>query len=1019
MSAQSADRLELLRPKRATAALLVALGLAASLASSLPAQAACDDNTPVNGQTVTCVAPDDPTGIGGNADNVTVNMLTGSSITRAAAGRGIDLDADAIIDMQVGSSITTAASEGMELGLRAMVTMGGSMNTANDAIEVGNDSVVLVLSTGSIVAANVSSNDAQAIDADNNAMITTQFGSTIMTTGGGISLGTTGTAIIALNDAMVDLGGSIVTVGKASGVQLGNDATLILQQGASIELTNFVNNVAGTQGAIVAANGANITIAGSVLTHNNTADGMRVGGTNSSVAAPINVTITGTGSIHTEGLNAEGIFINRPDAPGAMPPPFVANITVEAGGIVMADQAVAITEDILQVLQAETLTSLTVAGTVETGVVGGNAINLFIGDDRLELHGTFSIVGDALGGTGMDTFVLGGPGVGTFDASLLDGDGTDEGEQFLGFETFIKEDASAWTLTGMNDETFAWTVTGGSVFVTGILPGSSFDLSPGVDPVLFGGTGTLGSFDANDGTTVAPGTVPIEIATLTLTGGFTFEPGSLFDIDLDGTPVADLIAGTGVGTINGGGLNVTAQPGSYGAGERFTVIDVDTLAGGVFDEPVVDNLFLYDFVAVYDAGIGLVELEVVQDFVGSADTPNQMGAAEGLEDLDPDDPSLDDLRTLLSMVQSDEEAQALFDQLSGEIYATNLMLAANTGELFNRVLRNRGRVLGGSAIAQDAAADGNLSQRQLVEAAFADSDDPLTLLAQAGGAMAEDGTIRPWLGLYGEWNSIDGDGNAADVDQWIGGVAVGVETTWSSESFGGSVGLAAGYSHSSGEVDDRSSDVDADAWSIGLYGNLHSGAFGLAAAISYTHVGSDVSRDLPAPLGTAEGDVDSNVVVASLEGSYAFLVDRNVAVSPLAGIDALWVSQDDFDESGGGGGGLTGESNSYNTYTTALGGRVNGQWDLGAEWMGAWEIEVKWRHRFGDDVPNADLAFIGAVSGAGTFRVFGPETSDDWAEVGVGATLYSGMVDVGVRYDGALGSDIQSHALGLTVGVSF
>jgi hypothetical protein len=59
------------------------------------------------------------------------------------------------------------------------------------------------------------------------------------------------------------------------------------------------------------------------------------------------------------------------------------------------------------------------------------------------------------------------------------------------------------------------------------------------------------------------------------------------------------------------------------------------------------------------------------------------------------------------------------------------------------------------------------------------------------------------------------------------------------------------------------------------------------------------------------------------------------------------------------------------------------------------------------------------VSGAGTFRVFGPETSDDWAEVGVGATLYSGMVDVGVRYDGALGSDIQSHALGLTVGVSF
>jgi outer membrane autotransporter protein len=172
-------------------------------------------------------------------------------------------------------------------------------------------------------------------------------------------------------------------------------------------------------------------------------------------------------------------------------------------------------------------------------------------------------------------------------------------------------------------------------------------------------------------------------------------------------------------------------------------------------------------------------------------------------------------------------------------------------------------------------------------------------------------------------------------------------------------------------------------------------------------------------LGSTDANVNSNVFNASLEASYAFLLDKDLMLSPLAGIDAAWVSQDDFEEDGAGGVGLTGDSENFNTYSTALGARLGGRWDLGAEWMGAWEVEAKWRHRFGDDVPNADLAFIGALPDGGTFRVFGPETSDDWAEVGVGFTVYSGIVDVGLRYDGALGPDLQSHALSLTAGASF
>jgi outer membrane autotransporter protein len=999
---------------------LFALCLAGGLALPRPAAALCDNNAPAGGDVVTCVAPDDATGVQGNADMVTVNILAGGSITTVGGLAAINLDDDATVSLAAGAMITTTGTvgRGMDLGDNAEVTIGGDMMTTGDAVFVGNDSFVRLLGTGSITGAD---DDVQAIEAGANATIITDAGSIITTFGHPSSTtGDIGTAIVVGANGNVDLGGDIMVSGKANGVSAGDDLTLLLREGASIAVDSGIPNFSGIGGAIVAANGADITIAGQITTNGNSMDGIHAGGTNSSAANPTNITVTGTGSIHTAGTGAEAIFLRRPAAPGAMPPPFVANVIIEAGGSVIADQSVAITEDTGQVLQSLTLTSLTVAGTVETGVINGTAINLFIGDDRLELHTTYAIVGDVLGGDGTDDFVLGGPaGDGMFDASALDGDGVDEGEQFLGFETFVKEDASTWTLTGINDETFAWDVTGGGLFVTGTLANSTFDLSTGADAVLFGGTGTIAAFMANDGATVAPGTLPDQIATLSVNSGFTFEPGSTFLVDLDGTPVADLIAGTGVGTINGGTIDVNAMPGSYEPGERFTVVDVTSQAGPGFDAPVVDNLIFYDFLAIHDAGLGLVELEVVQDFQGPARTPNQRGAADGLEDLDPGDPTLDDLRTLLSSVGSEEEARALLDSLSGEIYATNLLLAANTGEIFNRSIRNRGRLLGGTAIAQQMAA-GDAMQRQLVAAAHANTDDPLTVVAQAGeGAMADDGAITPWVGIFGEYNAVDGDGNAAEVDQWIGGIALGLETGWQAQSFGGAVGLAFGYSHGEADVDDRQSDVDADSWHLGLYGSLNSGPFGLAAAFSYASVDSDVTRHLLGGLGSTSAEVDSHVFVASLEASYAFMLDENLLLSPLAGIDAAWVSQDEFEETGGGGAALTGDKNSYDSYTTALGARLGGQWQLGKDSLARWEVDAKWRHRFGDDVPAADLAFTGATPGSGTYRVFGPEGSDDWAELGFGFALQSGNVNVGIRYDGALGSDIQSHALSLTVGASF
>lgn len=984
-----------------------------SLLVASPAAADCDDNAPANGTTVTCDGPPiDLVGVQGDGDMVTVNVLTGASIS-VLNDNGIDLDDDAIVVMQSGTLINAtgggANGHGLELGDNADVTIAGTILSENEGIEIDNDGIVRLQDGANITGAGIQST---AILAGDRATIVTDAGSTISTTGqafqGG---GPTNNAIQVGDEAEITLGGDIFASGKASGVSAGDDLSLMLLEGATIQITDHPGgSLAG--GAINAANGANITIAGSITT-TGAAEGVSVGGANSSAANPIVVTVTGTGSIHTADAGAEGILLRRPAAPGGNPPPFIATLVVEDGGSVIADNAIAIAESATGL--GDTLTSLLIAGQVETGVAGGTAVSLQTGDDRLELHSTFSIVGDVLGGDDTDSFVLGGTTDGSFDASLLDGDGVDEGEQFLEFETFIKEDSASWTLTGANDETFAWDVQNGGLFVTGMLDASSFDLSSGADAVVFGGNGTIGSFNAQDGATVSPGTLAGEIATLTVTNGLSFQNGSVFLVDLDGTPVNDAVAGTGVATINGGDVMVNVQPGGYENGEVFTIVDVDSLAGGTFDS-VTDNAFLIEFVPLYDVAGGLVQLRADLTIESVAETPNEMGAATGIATADLGDPALGDLQALLPLIDTAEDTRLLLNGLSGEIYATNMLFSAQTGELFTQSIRHRGRVQGGGGGAMQSAQTGGAgNDLQLAAAALDTEASPFTQVAESGG-MAEDGGVGLWGGFIGQVSSFDEDGNAADADHWVAGAAFGVETAWQASGLAGSVGLGLGYTRGGGDVGDgRGSDVESNGYHIGLYGSLASGPFALSAAASYAWIDSEVTRTLPFGLGETEGDVDSGVISTSLEASYGIEAAEGLLISPLAGFDATWVSQDGFDEDGAGPA-LAGDDADYSTYSTALGARLSGMLPMQGDDVAVWEIDAKWRHRFGDDTPSADLAF---VAGSSPFEVYGPELGSDWAEVGAGLQYRSGVVSVGVRYDGDFGGSFSNHALSLTVGASF
>ena len=124
-------------------------------------------------------------------------------------------------------------------------------------------------------------------------------------------------------------------------------------------------------------------------------------------------------------------FINAPSV--SVP----ASITIDAGGRVHSAQGATIIDE--ETLEGRGYdTTLTVGGTLSTGVTNGDAALLGAGTDTLVLLPTYSITGSVRGGSGTDVFVLDGASgtSGSFNAGTVN---------LNDFELFEKRGAGQWT----------------------------------------------------------------------------------------------------------------------------------------------------------------------------------------------------------------------------------------------------------------------------------------------------------------------------------------------------------------------------------------------------------------------------------------------------------------------------------------------------------------------------------------------------------------------------------------------
>jgi outer membrane autotransporter protein len=575
-------------------------------------------------------------------------------------------------------------------------------------------------------------------------------------------------------------------------------------------------------------------------------------------------------------------------------------------------------------------------------------------------------------GEGNGTLVLNHSGAGYLFTPRLEGAGTITA---LSGTTSLISDSSGFT-------GYASIHHGATLVVNGKL-GGMLEVSSGG---RLAGSGMVGSTHVAGGGTIAPGN---SIGTLNVAGNITFAADSVYEVEVNpaGTD-ADLIHATGTATLDGGAVTHVGLGGTYQPFRTYEIVAADggvagTFAGVTSDFAFLDPLLSYDPNSVF---LTLVRNEVSFCSVGL--TPNQCATGDGVQSLGPGSQLNDAL-----VVLDDETARTAFDQLSGEIHASI-----------------RGAMLEDSRFVRDAATG-------RVRAAFDDVEArPLAVLSygedRPASVVADRDRLAVWAHAFGAWGEFDGDGNAAALERNTGGLLLGADAlaldTWR-------IGVLAGYSRSSYDVDDRASSGESDNLHLGVYGGSRWGNVGVRLGAAYSWLDVDVNRSV-AFAGFAdrlEAGYDAGTGQIFVETGYR-IETAPASFEPFAALAYVNVDTDSLTESGGAAALASARSNTDATFTT-LGVRASTEFTLDGMKITALGM-LGWRHAIGDVAPWAAFAF----DGGDTFAIAGAPIARDSAIVEAGFDFQvTPFAKLGLAYNGQFGSGLSDHGARANLAVRF
>ena len=540
------------------------------------------------------------------------------------------------------------------------------------------------------------------------------------------------------------------------------------------------------------------------------------------------------------------------------------------------------------------------------------------------------------------------------------------GNLLSGTGTTTKTGAGVLTIAGANPITGEFLVNGGGLNVIGTL-GSRVLLNAGT----LSGTGTIGGFVAAAGTTVAPGPV---IGTLTSTGSGVFQTGSTYAADVTSTGTSDRIAITGsVNIATGTTLRVTKTDAPrYVLGTRYTVLTTTSGEGGgrtgSFGALTGDTRVsrFINVVQELDANNVYLGVRQTSSFASAGQTPNQIAAATGA-----DTTGNGALHTAIAYLDSDAQAQAAFDQISGEIHSSA-----------------RGQTVQDSRFVREA-----------VSAHLQSPDDSRRGL---------------WMSAFGSWGRTDGDGNAAKVQRDIGGFILGYDVlrgdNWA-------VGALAGYGSATIDVAGRGSRATTDDIHVGGYAGLQTGNLIASASLVHMWRNMDTRRSVSFPGFTDTLTAVYQANVTQLFGEVAYRWDfGQAAFEPFAQAAYVDVSTDGIREVGGAARLTSTGRISEDFFVSTLGARLKYGLPLGNGNFGL-TAEAGYRRISGGSF-KTPIDFN--LPAGPVMRVAGVPFERDVAALGL---IASGQIGTNVQiefgYRGQLGKALKDHGVRGGVVVQF